>query len=639
MTININKIPTSEVFQSDYNTIVGISDNIHNKVSSNLYSASSLYQESSALEDIILEKFLSLYTEAKIINFTNTNKNTVVESFLTTRYSDPSFPVDKRLNIDIQNGDLVLPLLSSTNLKVGSVIIETDSNGSIGDSILKDDASNINSVVNSQSTSALFKYDKLVTNLESNGLVLSIAFKLTTPSILNSIFIKLFTTDNGVYPTIDLIETSLDGVKWNTLNNAYNINKSDYYIRFYPVQTQYIRIRFKQSSFNSIKTLFGYKYQYLIGLREITFKQDQYENIGEYVSTTFSPGKKINSVIFNKTDISNNDITYLISANNGGKWIKVNGNNETIALLDQLAGVLDTTDIKNIRVKIVIDKTNSKLNTLTGSELHTFSQQGKYFLKESPLIVNATCGKQISFGGEYKYEVIVQDSYIDNIVLLGIPFEIASLNNVVDGISSPMLVVKKDGQMLDQSLYTLSKDTNSQNTIITFTEQLFSGQETTTSPSFNNRWITFELTGFIYKSSFENEIKLPSASLYDNKNEFFITEYIGSTFTSGGNLIGGTKSTLPFEAYNIENNPVYNSATVTIQNSYFKKNAIYEVKYIPAFQIKNTLDITLNEINIHALNLNRNTEIRFDYIYNNLYDVNLVKYYTPIVNEYSVEMI
>jgi len=405
----------------------------------------------------------------------------------------------------------------------------------------------------------------------------------------------------------------------------YNLNKADYYIRFYPVNTQYIRIRFKQNSFNSIKTLFGYKYQYLIGLREITFKQDEYDITGEYVSLPYSTGKTINSVLFNRTDISNNDIKYMVSANGGGKWILIKDNNQSIQLLDENVGVLETTDIKNIRIKILMDKANSNLNTRLATEFATYNLQNRYYMKESLSSVIVSCGRHLSFGREYTYDEQVSNNFLDKIVLLGVPYSIATMKDI-DGIT-PMLTVFKDSDFLDNTNYTITEDDNKQNSIINLNVPITSYMK-----------VSVSLKPFLYTSQLQNIVKLPSKSFYDNKYEFFITEYVGEVCPTGGDVLTGG-DILPFEAYDIINNLDTDSTSIVIHNNYFKKGAIYSIKYIPSFRISNTIDIDTNQISISSLSLYNNSQLRFDYVYDSEYDINLIKYYTPIVNEYSVEMI
>lgn len=616
MILKRNEIPTSDTFGINYLATRNVSDDTHNKISSALNSADMMYNNSSVMEDIILEEFLSLYTQAKDIDFAGKNKNLAVESFLTTQLSDGSFDVTSRLNIDTQNGNIILPVSNTTDIQVSSIIIESDSNGSSGDSFSGGANNDINVILDS-SSQAIFEYEKITSSPDDDNLMLTLMFELKEETIMNGAYIKLFTTEPGIYPSIDIVDISSDGIKWNSVKSfgvTGNLNKADYFLRFLPQNVRYIRIRFIQSNYNSLRTAFGFRYRYLVGIREIVFKQIQYDDTGSYISVPFSTGRPINSVKFRYNDISNNDIRYLISGNNGGRWIPVNENGSTISVTNENAGIYDGNEIRTIRVKMSMDKTDSVLSKISKTEYLSLSPNNKYYLKQAPEDIEVSCGRHISFGREVRYECDRQVIPSTNFLVRYVPYTAAITANPGDG---EYLRVYVDGVLQDPSVYTKDRSDNPNNFEINFNE-----------PVLGNSLISVDFKEVSYTPASvgnrnSNIIKLPVNMFYDFESDIVIKE----------KQIGSTEATvLAQDLYQI-----LSRNEVKIQDSAFRKDSTYYVSYTPAFEVKNSYIVSGNEVEINSMYI-YTTSLRFDYTYRNIYDVNLKPYYTPIGQEYSLEI-
>ena len=58
MILKRNEVPTSDIFSVDYLKLTNISDDTHSSILSSLNNANIMYNNSSVMEDIILEDFL-----------------------------------------------------------------------------------------------------------------------------------------------------------------------------------------------------------------------------------------------------------------------------------------------------------------------------------------------------------------------------------------------------------------------------------------------------------------------------------------------------------------------------------------------------------------------------------------------------
>jgi hypothetical protein len=84
---------------------------------------------------------------------------------------------------------------------------------------------------------------------------------------------------------------------------------------------------------------------------------------------------------------------------------------------------------------------------------------------------------------------------------------------------------------------------------------------------------------------------------------------------------------------------ILDSKNIQIENKAFNSLATYYAAYVPGFKINNNYITKTNEIEISAMYPYNRTTLRFDYTYQNIYDSTLIKYYTPIGLDYTMEII
>lgn len=597
-----------DMYSDNINIYSKIAD-AHAKVMNAFDNINLLYGESSVSEDIALNSFLSIFNTAKSV--TNKNiKNTVNESFLSQEYVDQDFPIDKPLNIDTQNGDITLPIISTNDIEVSNIIIEDDSNGYESDI----DDNNMNTIL-TKNSSSLFQYEKMSNSLSLSNLYLSFTLKTKQADIANGIYIRFYADDNTKYPVIEVLECSIDGEVWNEIPFSLMLNKADYFIRFQPQQIRYIRIRLSQSTYQSIETGFGSRYKYLIGLREVTIKQTIYDTFGEYMSIPFTSRGSISEVLFNKTDSGN--IKYLISANNGTKLIEVK-DGATIKMYNKAMGVRENKDIDAVRIKIVIDKTSTPMSTIKGREFLSLSSSGSYYLGNIPKEINAYVGQHISYGDLHPYIVSMED--IINTPSIFEDGEIKSMTNLYyipfySGIINDISLLFNGSKLKnDRDIYDIIAHQDSKHSVLIIknTTLINSG---TVSVIFNP-----------ISSSLQN-IELPQKS-------FLLTnEGIVISRTLNGNIINLKQN--DFEVID-----TYDKTIIKIKDTAYSTEAVYNILYYPAVDISNSIPAlsNSNEIIIKSLKNIPNLEICFEYTYEDESKVNLLKYYTPIGNEYQLEL-
>lgn len=610
-----NTPPVSDVFLVNYEKIKNISQLAHGTIQSTLNEANLLYNNSSVMEDIIVEDFLSLYTNVKDIDFISKNNNIVVESFLTTSLADNEFN-SGGLNIDTQNGNIILPIKETSNIPVSRIIVETESNGVPGNSFNSGANSDINVILSSESQ-ALFEYERVTSSVNGEKLILAMTLTLENESIMNGAYIKFFTQENGKYPTIDVAEVSRDGVEWSTIKSdatSSNMNKADHFIRFIPRYVKYLRLRFIQEDFESIKTIFGYRYRSMIGIREITAKQISYDTKGEYISIPFSTGKAISSAIFKYNDISNKDIKYFISGNNGTRWIPVERNGQTITVTNENSGILNGEDIKNLRVKIQMDKSGSVLNKIDATEYFSIAGNNKYNLTEEPEDISLEVGRLITYGRDIFYECEKQNVKATEFLFRGIPYDKAIMV-MEDGLTT-YLRVYVDGVEQTYDKYEVNQTSNPNNFMITFN----TAQDGTAiiSADFWPVRFTPSVKENLVENLITNEIKLPSKMFYSNESDIIVKE--------NGNILSS-------DQYEI-----IGRDRIRILTSSFNGDKYYDIAYTPSFDVTCSIKNDANYIELGAATFYNRAMLRFDYTYKSAFDSELIKYYTPIGLDYSVEI-
>ena len=519
----------------------------HNEMTSLFTRSNLLYNMSSSTEDIISSRFMSIYSLAKsILNGNFTSLNYMIENFNSQSYIDTVFPVDNLLSIDMANGIMSLPISATNTLDISAIIIESDSTGLPGNSLNNFANADISAVLNSNSSS-MFEYEKIVNTYSSTELYLSMTLKLSELSICNAAQFKLFVDPGTSYPSIDMIETSEDGTSWYAISYSSEIG-SDYFIKFNPRRIRYMRVRFKQSTYTYITTPFGAKYRYLIGIRQLTLSSIQYKSSGDYVSIPFSSKKSINSVVMTWTDSSIGDIEYFISANNGGKWLKLL-NNIPLDIVNQDAGLRGDIDVEAVRVKISMLRTSSPTSAVATEYLQC-NADNSYYLKNAPVSVTPYLGYHISRGDSQIYEATVQAiSATDGVAISTIPLCTTSARSRTTLFYVPYtdtlekdLVVKLNGTTLvdDGSIWAIISHPNPAHSILLL--------DVDKIPSIKDNAMSNKL-GINYKPYVHSHlldthiIQLPQPSIVDTKDGFtiqlidFIPEPIDQTKTFSEGIV------------------------------------------------------------------------------------------------------
>lgn len=437
----------------------------HDNIANLLLDANMLYGEASISEDIILNNFLSVYNTLKSIS--KNNNGTIIESFLSNESFDKSYKLDNYLNIDIQNGDLTLPINNTRTLQVESIIISNESNG-----LASSEYNNINSIIDT-SPSALFIYEKTVNTLSTNVLVFDITLKLKEEDYCNGLYIKLFSGDGSSYPKIDKIELSNNGTEWEEINTNSDINKADYFIRFTPISARFVKLRFIQNSFSVINTNFGPRYKYSIGIRNILPKQTVYNNSGEYISTQFSTNKVTSSMIFNKVDTGL--VEYYVSIDNGSKWEKIDIN-KLIPLYNFNENINSLNSSQSFRIKIKMDKTESIINKKTYEEFFSINKNRKYITKYIPINIESYIGGHISFGESSTYKIWINNGSSISTSILELPkceitdpkrYELLKYVPYYDGIEND-IILKINNSIVknDRLIYSILPSEDKNNSIL-----------------------------------------------------------------------------------------------------------------------------------------------------------------------------
>ena len=554
--IQYGSIPTSNDMAGKLDELRQESDLAHREIERYFSESNNLYNISSVTEDIILGQYLSLLNTAKSIEAPGIgNKGLIIESFTSEDYIDKNFPLDSKLNIDMQNGDLTLPIKATVSLKASTIILENDNNGSMGNAFAGGKNSDINVILQSNASS-YFEYEKISSSFNTDSLYLGFAIKLEKEEIANCAYIKLFVSDEMLYPKLDIVEISLDGINWTEITREVYFNKADHYIRFLPKKIRYIRFKLSQDVFSAIKTSFGNKNRYLIGIREVSIKRVEYKDSGEYVSVPLS-GRKMQSIEFSSSEISNNDISYLVSASNGTKWQKIEKNTK-INLLNQDFGLREETKIDSIRIKININKQQSPASTKMIEYLSP-NLDNKYFLQNNPLESKVYLGNHISYGELVDYKLILEDASSISEDMVQVPYclndtgrrsysilyYIAYSDTILDEI-----ILKVNGMPVknDRNIYTILKHTDPKHSILIFTSSAMP------TGSFS---ISYKPFIYDHRYNMSPTIKLPNPSFYNTPSGFLVKAI---KYEELGNLAGSANDGEISNALNLEIGDVWISS-------------------------------------------------------------------------------
>lgn len=486
----VNGIAYGKDAKLDYSDLLTYSQNAHDAIAATFTESNLLYNKASVIEDIVLNEFLSIYNTAKSINFSNIlRKNYILESFTSQDYIDLKFPVDNVLNLDIQNGALTLPINTTANLEAESIIIESESNGQAGNSYAYDYSNADPKVILTADNATFFEYEKISDIFSTSTLYFSATIRLKAEGITNGCYVRLYSEDGNNYPSIDTLDISLDGVTWTNVNKTIDVNKADHFIRFMPKKIRFIKLRLKQDNYNVLQTAFGPKYRYSIGLREVTAKQTSYKEAGEYISIPFSSRKTIGGVAFNSDEISFNDITYYVSANNGSKWVPIK-NAQTLDVISEDMGMRGEIDITQVRIKVKMDRVSSP-NSATLKEFIVTNTTDQYFLKYTPISIKAMLGNHVSYGTTRPYQFTIDSAVgvVNNDLLQSS----ACLNSDVNTIATLFYIpytetlledteIRFNGSLLknDGTVYTFLPHSNTEHSIISVSPALFENASSVT---------------------------------------------------------------------------------------------------------------------------------------------------------------
>lgn len=618
--MSANNIITSDIFNSNAIEIRNDLDYTHLGLTDLISKANSLYNQSSVYEDIILGNFLTTYNLTKSITGGYKSSSTIFESFTSLDNYDRDFHVDETLNVDIQNGDLTLGIKQTVPVDIVSVIIEDDSNGDIGSSTGTQKYDNINSIL-SASSSSLFIYEKIVNTFSASPLYLSLTLKTDSVDIINGVYIRLYTEDNAPYPILDFLSISEDGQTWTDITiDSININKADYYIRFLPKKARYIRAKFYQNTYGIINTNFGIRYRYIIGIREMSVKKTEYNTKGEYVSIQFADKKNINEVLFSKTDKANNDIKYFLSGNNGSKWIELE-NNKRLKLTNDLLGLREETTISSIRVKIEMDKSDIALGYTSTSETLLLSSSGQYTLKNKPLNTELYYGNHISYGSSTPYSIQVTSNASDNSSILSGSTRSFILNYIpYYSTMKDDIVIQLDGVDINTASYAFFEDIYPENSILKFSS-------TDIKQGTISLWFKPVIFNPSIDTSLYNVFTLPYPVFSDGEGAIAVV-----CMDQEDNILYNLEA----GAFKLESD-----TELYIEPSFYNTDYKYAVIYYPAIKVNTYINIENNIATIQGI---RNTSalmpmLKFKYNYRIYDDSNIMNFYTPICNEYSLELI
>ena len=620
-----NLIPSQGSFYLDYLESLSSISNSHSSVTSSFDNINALYSESSVMEDILLNNYLYLYSAARQIRPEAIKSNFVTESFLSQNFFDAAFPIDDKLNIDIQNGDLTLPIIATNDIEVTSIIVESDSNGGIGDSNNNNENADI-SIVAAKGATSIFIYDKVVNSLAMSPLYLSLTLRLKESTNINGVYIQLYSDTGSSYANIDLIQGSDDGVSWYDIASGFklaeleSINKSDYYIRFQSQLTRFIRVRFTQKDNSPISTGFGTRYRYMIGLRNIVVKQTVYATSGEYVSTPFSNKRALSYLSILTEDTGG--VSYSISANNGSIWQPIIPGKK-LYLYNSTLGLRDGIDVGNIRLKIGMDKSFIAINKEPQTEYANVNDSGSYYLQSTPVEISASIGRHISYGDLQPYTLQLSDitkvtagiledaANIDHTAILYyVPFTSAEL-------MQSTLELKLNGAKVRNlsSIYSFAPHPDQNHSIIIFKNPDLTATSGILTLSFAR--LDMGLLGG------NQEMALPFPTFLTSNDAFLVQEVKADT----------SQRTLSNFQYSVSDN------ILKINDTAFDETAIYYISYYPSIDISYLIDkVKSNEIVLQGAKSVLNAKLKFTYSVSSETSASDLQYFTPISNQYILEL-
>ena len=225
----------------------------------------------------------------------------------------------------------------------------------------------------------------------------------------------MYNQSSSKYPIVYKVEVSTDSVTWKEIRGFIQTftEQNDFYIRFGAEKIRYVRLRFLQEISEYLETGFGLKNRYSIALREIQIITNEFADTGAYVSIPLSTGSPISNVTLTSQFISENGISFHVSANNGGTWLPIVPNGTKLSLINSNSGVTLVENIKTVRVRIGMARAIKSSLLANTEQTFTTSSTGSYQLKGTPSNISAYIGGHISCGGDTVHGFVASQSSTD----------------------------------------------------------------------------------------------------------------------------------------------------------------------------------------------------------------------------------
>ena len=344
---------------------------IHNtNIRDILLNLNILFESSDDLENTIIQSFNYIVAEAdRVAKEIRKVSSSLLDYGIYTdnvstgiTYHTDSFNDSSKTERDIS---FINVSMASINDNVGSLTLAVKSDAESArrvSNIVLNDASNglpgnnrqIGAQYNGDIAAILdsnpdtwFEYEVVANedNARTEPLTLDMMLELEDIAVINSITIdpNNFGTKNPII--IDAIETSIDGSAWTTIEQQSSalefLNESEEsqfelspsssrykgkgIFTFFPRNTRYIHVIFRQYDYYPIATSSGTKIRYAIGVKDIEIHGHQYEKESEIVSTKYYAPSEIKKVSIQSSDMSSKEVdlatvSHYISPDDGITW-------------------------------------------------------------------------------------------------------------------------------------------------------------------------------------------------------------------------------------------------------------------------------------------------------------------------------
>lgn len=279
--------------------------------------------------------------------------------------------------LDINNtvGVLTLPRKLATAINPATTVVLDSSNGFIPDGFTLD-------VLSDNNSDTWFEYHRIpIDQDDSVKLKLDLLIKLKLPTVINFIRISPLILTDKAFPTIESIETSLDGRIYTDIRDSIpgfitkeeenalftlgpvgfrNQSNSDFVLT--PRVTQFIKIKFRQSK-KVLQT--DLTYLQSIAIRDINIQQISYQDHGEIQTVAlplpFIPRKLLIEERIAQTEPLTS-VAYQIS-NDGGTIFHPAETDTSIEINTGTANSVEIEDqTRDVRIKILATRDTENFN-------------------------------------------------------------------------------------------------------------------------------------------------------------------------------------------------------------------------------------------------------------------------------------